>query len=99
MFVLTAKFRAAKGKEKELEQLLYRVIKEVRQNEKETLMYDFHRKLDDPREILFYERYADRNAWAVNHMETPHIKELASTIANYIEGDLELTEYELVRMD
>jgi quinol monooxygenase YgiN len=99
MFVLTARFRAAKGKEKELEQLLHRVIKDVRQNEKKTLMYDFHRKIDNPREIFFYERYTDRNAWAVTHMETPHIKELASTISNYIEGDLELTEYELVQTD
>ena len=99
MFVLTAEFRAKKGKEEELEQLLLRVMAEVRQNEKNALMYEFHRKIDDPYEIFFYERYTDRNAWAVTHMETPHIKELASKIYNYIVGDLEMTEYELVQVD
>ena len=99
MFVLTARFKAAKGKEKELEQFLRRVIAEVRQNEKNTLMYDFHRKIDDPRQIFFYERYTDRNAWAVTHAEMPYIKELASKISDYIEGDFELTEYELVQVD
>ena len=99
MFVLTARFRAAKGKEEELERLLRKVIAEVRQNEKDTLMYDFHRKIDDPCEIFFYERYTDRNAWAVTHQEMPHIKELVSKISNYIEGDLELTEYEFVQVD
>ena len=29
----------------------------------------------------------------------PHIKELVSKISNYIEGDLELTEYEFVQVD
>lgn len=99
MFVLTVRLRAVKGKEKELEQLLRRVTKEVRKNEKDTLMYEFHRKIDDPYEIFFYERYTDRNAWAVTHMETPHIKELASKLSNYIVGDLEMTEYELVQVD
>lgn len=99
MFVLTARFRVAKGKEKELEQFLHKTIREVRQNEKDTTMYDLHRKLDDPYEMFFYERYTDRDAWAVTHMEKPYIKELASKISDYIEGDLELTEYELVQVD
>lgn len=99
MFVLTVKLRAAEGKEKELEQLLRKVIKEVRQNEKDTLMYDFHRRIDDPREVFFYEKYKDRKAWAVTHMEMLYIKELASKLSDYIEGDLEFIEYELVQTD
>ena len=99
MFVLAVRFRADKGKEKELDQLLRSATRAVRQNEKDTIMYDFHRRIDDPREIFFYEKYKDRNAWAVTHMEMPHIKELASKISDYIEGDLELTEYELVEFD
>ena len=35
MFVITAKLRAAKGKEKELEKLLRSVISQVRQSEEE----------------------------------------------------------------
>lgn len=99
MFVLTVKFEAAKGKEKELEQLLRKAISEVRKNEKDTLMYDFHRKIDDPRQIFFYERYTNRNAWSATHMEMPHIKELSSKLSDYIEGDLEFAEYELVQVD
>ena len=100
MFVITAKLRAAKGKEKELEKLLRSVISQVRQSEeeKDVVIFDMHRKIGDPSEIFFYERYKDRQAWADTHLSLPFVKECIATLPNYIEGDLEVTEYELVEV-
>jgi quinol monooxygenase YgiN len=99
MFVLAVRLRAAKGKEKELEELLRKTITQVHQNEKDTLIYDCHRKVDDPSEILMYERYRDKKAWEVTHSSQPYVKELVASISDYIEGEIDVTAYELVEMD
>ncbi len=98
MFVLAVKFKAAKGKEEELVQLLREVVAKVRRNEQDTLMYDLHRKIGDPTEVFLYERYKDRHAWEVTHMSAPYIKELLAAMPNYREGDVEVTEYETVEV-
>ena len=54
MFALIVKFKAIKGKEKDMERIFRNVTEKVRQNEKDTLFYDMHRRLDDPTEIMFY---------------------------------------------
>ncbi len=56
MFVLTVKFRVVKGKDKELEQLFGKAREHVREEEKDLLIYDMHRKIFDSAEILLYER-------------------------------------------
>ena len=97
MFVLTVKFKAANGKEKELVQLLREVVAEVRHNEQDTFMYDLHRKVGDPTEVFLYERYKDRKTWEI-HMSLPYIKELIAKLPNYREGDAEVTEYETIEV-
>jgi len=99
MFVLAVRFRAAKGKEKELAELLRKAISQVHRNEKDTLIYDFHRKIDDPAEVFMYERYRDKQAWEVTHSSQPYIKELIASLSDYIEGEINVTEYELVEID
>ena len=96
MFSLVVRFKAVKGKEKDVEHMMRKVTERVRQNEKGTLMYDMHRKIGDSTDILLYERYTDRNAWEVTHMSKPYIKELLDELAEYIEGKPEVTEYEVV---
>lgn len=96
MFSLVVRFKAIKGKEKDVEHMMRKVTERVRQNEKGTLMYDMHRKIGDSTEILLYERYTDRNAWEVTHMSKPYIKELLDELAKYIEEKPEVTEYEVV---
>ena len=98
MFVLAVKCRAAKGKEEELVQLLRKVVAKVRQNEQDTLMFDLHRKIDDPAEVFLYERYKDRQALEVTHLSAPYIKELLAALPDYLEGDAEITEYETVEV-
>ena len=96
MFALAVRLRAIKGKERDVERVMRGVTEKVRQNEKDTLMYDMHRKIGDSTEIFLYERYTDRHAWEVTHMSKPYIKELLDELAKYIEGKPEVTEYEVV---
>ena len=96
MFVLAVKFIAAKGKEEELEKLIRKAIIEVRQNEQNTLMYDLHRKIGDPTELYMYERYTDKEAWKVTHMSQPYIKEMLAQIPAYLEGEAEVSRYEII---
>ena len=99
MFVLVVRIKAAKGKEKELFELLKKTINQVHKNEKDTLIYDCHRKIDDPTELLMYERYRDKQAWEVTHSSQPYVKELVASIPDYIEGEINVTAYELVETD
>ncbi len=96
MFVLTAKMKLAKGEEKELDQLLLKVTKAVKQNEKGTLMYYWHRKIGDPTELFFYGHYVDKPYWTDVHCNQPYVKELVAKLKDYTGGDLGLAEYEMV---
>ena len=98
MFTLVARFKARKGKAKELEEMIREMTKKVRKNEKDTLMYDLHRKIGDSTDLLLYERYTDRNAWEVTHCSTPYFKALLDALSQYIEGEPEVTEYEVVEV-
>jgi len=46
-----------------------------------------------------YERYRNREAWEVTHRSKPYIKELLANLPKYMEGNLEVEQYELVEMD
>ena len=96
MFALIVRFKAKKGKEREMEHILRKVIDKVRQNEKDTLFYDMHRKIGDPTEIVFYERYTNRDAWEVTHCSKPYIKGLLNELVDHMECEIQITEYELV---
>ena len=98
MFVLAVKFNAVKGEEEKLVQSLRKAIAKVRQNEPDTLMYDMHRKIDNPTEIFLYERYKDKRAWEVTHMSAPYIKELLAELPNYLEAGAEVTHYETIEV-
>ena len=98
MFVLVVKINAIKGKEEQLVEALRKAITKVRQNEPNTLMYDLHREIDNPTELFFYERYKDKQAWEDTHMSAPYIKGLLDEIAEYLDGELEITQYELIEV-
>ena len=97
MFVLTVKFRVMRGKEAEIVRLLCGVMAQVRQNEPDTLMYDLHRKIGEPTELLLYERYPDRRAWET-HISASYIKELQAAMSDCLESGAEVTEYETVEI-
>ena len=96
MFALVVKIKAIKGKENDIERILIQAMEKVRQNESDTLIYDLHRKIDDKTDIVMYERYKDRDAWAITHMSKSYIKELLQELADYLDGDPVIGEYEVV---
>lgn len=96
MFALVVKVKVIKGKEKEFEEMMRAAAEKVRQNEKGTLMYDMHHKIGDTTEVLFYERYTDKDAWEKIHMSQPYIKEVIDKLPNYIVGELDIAEYEVI---
>jgi quinol monooxygenase YgiN len=96
MFVLIVRFRAAKGKERALEQLLEKARKQVYAEEENTLIYDLHRRIGDSTEILLYERYRDKKDWEITHMSKPYIKELIAELPGYVDGEVIHEEFDLV---
>ena len=96
MFVLVVRFKAAKGKETALEAAFKKAREKVQREEKNLLIYDMHRKIGDPSEIVIYERYKDKKDWEVTHRSKPYIKDLLAELPKYIDGDIKREEYELV---
>ena len=96
MFVIAVKLKAIQGKEEQLIEALSKAIAKVRQNEPDTIMYDMHRGIDNPTEIFFYERYKDKQAWEVTHMSAPYIKGLQDEMADLLDDELEIIQYELI---
>ena len=96
MFALIAKFKIKKGKEKDAISLFHGLIENVRRNETDTLIYDMHVSMNDSSEIMMYERYKNRDAWAVTHDSQPYVKALLADLAEYLDGEFELAEYELL---
>ena len=95
MFVLIVRMKAIREKQEELEKLLHDYAVKIRQNEPDNLVYNWHRKLDDPAQLFFYEMYKDRKAWTEKHMTKPYVKKIGDLLPSYIEGDVEMLEYEL----
>jgi quinol monooxygenase YgiN len=96
MFVRVVRLKLKKGKEKAFEAAFKKARENVQKEEKNLLIYDIHRKIGDPSEIVIYERYKDKKDWEVTHRSKPYIKELLAAFPNYIEGEIKREEYELV---
>ena len=63
------------GKEDEALAKMRGMAEQVQANEPGALVYTFHRLQDDPSEIVFWEAYADDDAFKA-HMGTPHMSEM-----------------------
>ena len=83
-FVIVASFHATAGKADALEARLLQLVPLTRA-ESGCVQYDLHRDLLDPRDFLFYEIWASREAWDA-HMETPHIAALKAEIGDYLDA-------------
>ncbi len=87
-FVVVAHFRAKPGKENDLERLLLSLVEPTRQ-EQGCLRYDLHRDEQDPSQFLFYEIWADREAWDA-HMLSAHLKAFKPAVEPYLAEPLRL---------
>jgi quinol monooxygenase YgiN len=75
--MVTVIFRAKMktGKEDEALAKMRAMVENVQANEPGALVYAFHRLQDDPSELVFWEAYADDDAFKA-HMGTPHMSEM-----------------------
>ncbi len=71
--IFRAKMKA--GKEDEALAKMSSMVESVQESEPGALVYAFHRLQDDPSEIVFWEAYADADAFKA-HMGTAHMNEM-----------------------
>jgi quinol monooxygenase YgiN len=76
--IFRAKMKA--GKEDEALAKMRGMVENVQANEPGALVYAFHRLQDDPSELVFWEAYADDEAFKA-HMGTPHMGEMRAAFA------------------
>ncbi|MDF9409708.1 MAG: Antibiotic biosynthesis monooxygenase [Pelotomaculum sp. PtaB.Bin013] len=89
MITLVAKLKAKPGKEALLAEELIKQAKEVRDKEKECLMFIPHVSIDKPAEMVLFEKYADQEAFRI-HFETPHFKAVAQKFDELLDGQIEV---------
>ena len=83
MIIITATWKAKKGKEATLKKHLSKMVAEVHKNEPDCLQYTLHQGLEDKTRFFFYERYRDMNAIEF-HKSTPHFKTLVAATEGLI---------------
>jgi quinol monooxygenase YgiN len=82
---VVARETLAVGREEET-QALYRLLAEAVMAEPGNVFFQVYRQLDNPREIILYERYTSREAYDA-HRETAHFKEyVVERIIPLLEG-------------
>lgn len=77
MMIITAAWKAKRGKEAELEKHLRKMVGEVKKNEPNCLQYTLHQGHEDKTRFFFYERYTDMKAVEL-HKNTPYLKQLVA---------------------
>lgn len=85
MIVLVASLKAKAGKEKQLEDVLKKMVSSV-QTEKGCTKYILHRAKADPAQFMFYEEYVDQAALDV-HNATAWFKQLGKDLEGLLAGD------------
>jgi len=82
------------GKEDEALAKMRSMAESVQANEPGTLVYAFHRPQDDPSELVFWESYADDDAFKT-HAGTAHMSDMRSSFADLFDT----TSVKLERME
>jgi len=94
MIILTAAFKAAKGKEEELEKALAALVP-LTAKEEGVVEYRLHRSMDAPGSFLFYERFRDQETFDL-HMQTPHLTALPANLEGLLAEPLVVTRLECI---
>ena len=96
MITIVAKLQANPGKEGELEAVLKKMVAAVKQNESGKVpTYSLHTAKDDPTLFMFYEQYADADAFAA-HGQTEHMKEMGGSLRGLLAGRPVIEQYESI---
>ena len=90
--IVVAKLKAKQDQEKEVEQVLSKMVESVA-SEEGALMYSLHRSQSDPCTFMLYEKYKDAGALKT-HSSTPHFKKMFGDLQALVDGpaDIELFE-------
>jgi quinol monooxygenase YgiN len=78
----------------ELKKLFREYVATIRKNEPGNIMFNMHHQKDDPTALFFYEAYKDRATWSDIHMKQPYVAELGKVVPDYLEGDMDMEEFE-----
>lgn len=89
MITVIAKLKAREGKEALLAETCALLAGEVREKEKDCLMYIPHVSLKSPAEIVFVEKYANQEAFD-NHRQTPYFKAASGKFKELLDGPPEV---------
>ncbi len=90
MITLLAKVTAAEGKADAMQAALAAMIAQVQANEPGVIHYAMHSVEGQPGVFMFYEQYADADAFAA-HRTTEHMKALGAALAGLSAARMEIT--------
>ena len=95
--IVVARLKAKSGEESKMADALRAMVSKV-ETEEGTLIYTLHQAKKDPTQFLFYEKYADADAFKA-HSSTPYIKELFGMLEPLLDGAPEIEMYtEIARL-
>ena len=80
MTAILAQFKLKPDKQAEAEAALAEMVAAVEANEPGAVLYIAHRSQKDPTLIIFFEAYADGDAFTA-HTQTPHFQNLQRVLA------------------
>lgn len=88
MITIIARLKAKPGKESLLAEECKKIIQQVRENEKGCLMYIPHVAVENPAEIVYMEKYVDKESFDA-HLKTPYFKSLARKFGELLDGEIQ----------
>lgn len=89
MFTLLATLKAKPGKEAEVIEICTQLAKEVLSKEEDCLMYIPHVAKDNATEIVFFEKYKDKQAFQ-DHGTSIYFQEAAQKFKDLLEGQIQV---------
>jgi len=84
MFVITARFTAKAGHERDFLRRVKQQAKDSLDSEPDCKRFDVCQSLQDPRVILLYEIYTDEGAFGA-HLKTPHFASFDADIKPWVD--------------
>ena len=85
MVAVVARLKMQAGKEEEALGQLRQMVEAVQANEPGALAYIAHRSKQDPAQIIFFELYADDDAFRA-HGQTPHMEAFRGAFAQVFDA-------------
>jgi len=92
MIVLTALVKAKEGKGDDLAKVIREYAPKFL-NDPGVVMYEAHRRVDNPNLFLVYEKYESKDALTF-HTSAPHFKEMFGVMQPFMDGKMDVVMYQ-----